>query len=192
MRNTRQGPSGQEEGDNLTLQQLMETVHTLQETMTTSKADQERILVEVRAEQALRQDQFRVELDASRTSNEELRRANEELRRDLQRLGEHSAGEQSPPIPVRARPMSFSHAIINVVIPTNFMTPRITFTGIEDPEAHITTFHTQMMISRGMDAMHCKLFMRTFASTTLDWFIGLPDGHITSFDQFFTLFRNNS
>jgi len=71
---------------------------------------------------------------------------------------------------------------MNVVIPKNFMTPRITFTGTEDPEAHITTFHTQMRISRGTDAMHCKLFMGMFASTTLDWFIGLPDGHITSFD----------
>jgi len=69
------------------------------------------------------------------------------------------------------------------------MTPRITFTGIEDPEAHITAFHTQMMISGGTFAMHCKLFIVTFAGTTLDWFIGLPDGHITSFDQFSTLFR---
>jgi len=57
---------------------------------------------------------------------------------------------------------------MNVVIPTNFMTPKITFTGIEDPEAHITAFHTQMMISDGTNAMHYKLFMGTFSSTTLD------------------------
>ena len=31
--------------------------------------------------------------------------------------------------------------------------------------------------------------MGTFARTTLDWFISLPDGYITSFDQFSTLFR---
>ena len=37
--------------------------------------------------------------------------------------------------------------------------------------------------------MHWKLFMGTFAGTTLHWFISLPDGHITSFDQFSTLFR---
>jgi len=71
--------------------------------------------------------------------------------------------------------MPFSEAITNVVIPTNFMTSRITFTGTEDPEAHITALHTQMMISGGTDAMHCKLFMGTFAGTPLDWFIGLPD-----------------
>jgi len=85
--------------------------------------------------------------------------------------------------------MPFSQAIMNVVIPTNFMTPKITFTGTEDLEAHITTFHTQMMISGGTDAMHCKLFMGTFVGRTLDWFISLPDGHITSFDQFSTFFR---
>ena len=121
--------------------------------------------------------------------NEELREANEELRRDLQRMGEQASGEHNPPIPVRARPMPFSKAIMNVMIPTNFITPKITFIRTEDPEAHITTFHTQMMISGGKDAMDCKLFMRTFSGTSLDWFISLPDGDITSFDQFSTLFR---
>jgi len=108
MRNARQGTTGKEEGDNVTMQQLMETIRTLQQIVEASKADQERVLGEVRTEQALRQDQFRVELDASRTDNEDLRRANEELRRYLQRLGERVVGEQSPPIPIMARPMPFS------------------------------------------------------------------------------------
>ena len=68
------------------------------------------------------------------------------------------------------------------------MGSKITFTGIEDPEAHITAFHTQMMISGGTDAMHCKLFMGTFSGTALNWFISLSAGHITSFDQF-SLFK---
>ena len=37
--------------------------------------------------------------------------------------------------------------------------------------------------------MHCKLVMGTFTGTTLRWFIGLLDGHITLFDQFSSLFR---
>jgi len=102
------------------------------------------------------------------TNNEELRRANEELRRELQRMGDRTADEQSLPIPVRARPMPFSQAIMNAVIPTNFMTSKITFTGIEDPKTHITAFYTQMMISGGTNAMHCKLFMGTFSGTVLD------------------------
>ena len=31
--------------------------------------------------------------------------------------------------------------------------------------------------------------MGTFSGTKLDWFISLPNGHITSFDQFSTLFK---
>jgi len=33
------------------------------------------------------------------------------------------------------------------------------------------------------------MFMGTFTGTTLQWFSGLPDDHITSFDQFSELFR---
>jgi len=104
-------------------------------------------------------------------------------------MGERTTDERIPPLPIRARPMPFSQAIMDTVIPASFMGPKITFTGVEDPKAHITALHTQMMISRGTDAMHYKLFMGTFSGTTLDWFISLPDGHITSFDQFSTLFK---
>jgi len=160
----------------------METIRTLQQTVAASKVDHDRIMAEVQAEQTASQNRFQVDLDTSRTDNEELRKVNEELGRELQRIGEHATGEKTPTFPVRARPMHFSQAIMNAVIPTNFMTPKITFTGIEDPEAHITAFHTQMMTLGGSDAMHYKLFMRTFSGTTLDWFISLPNRHITSFD----------
>ena len=139
-------------------------------------------MAEVRAEHVLRQDQFRAELDVSRASNEELRKANKELRRDLQRLRECSTGERGPTIQARARPMPVLQAIMDVILLTSFMTPKIVFTGTEDPEAHLTASNTHMMISGGTDAMHCKMFMGTFTGITLQWFIGLPDGHITSSD----------
>jgi len=85
--------------------------------------------------------------------------------------------------------MRFSQAIMDTVIPTTFIGPKITFTSVEDLEAHITAFQTQMMVSGGTNVMHCKLFMSTFSGTTFDWFVSLPNGHITSFDQFLTLFR---
>ena len=166
MRNTKQGSTGPKGNDNPTLQQLMETINALQETVAASKADQDRLMVEVRAEQVLRQNQFIVELDAL-ASNEELCKANEELRRDLQRLGERYMGERSPTTQERTRPMPFSQAIMDVVMPTNFIMPKIVFTGIEDPKAHLTAFNAQMMISGGTDDMHCKLFMGTFTSTVL-------------------------
>jgi len=83
MRKTIQGASALEGGDNDTIQQLMETIYTLQQTVAASKTDQDRILAEVQAEQTASQNRFQVDLDVSRTSNEELHRANEELRKEL-------------------------------------------------------------------------------------------------------------
>jgi len=93
MRNTRQsGPTGSEEGDAPTTQQLMEIITTLQETVATT-----------RAEQVQNQDQFRTELDALREANEEPSRANEELHRKWK----CAAGDQYPPVQNRARTMPF-------------------------------------------------------------------------------------
>ena len=64
---------------------------------------------------------------------------------------------------------------MDVVILTTFGGPKATFTGAEDPEAHLTTFHTQIMLSGGSDAVHCKLFMSTLTGTMLDWFVSLND-----------------
>jgi len=60
---------------------------------------------------------------------------------------------------------------------------------MEDPEAHLTTFHTQMMLVGSSDAVRCKLFMSTLTGMAMDWFISLPEGHITSFTQLSRLFR---
>ncbi len=46
-----------------------------------------------------------------------------------------------------------------------------------------------MMLTRGFDVVYCKLLMSTLAGAALEWFVSLPDGHITTFDQFATLFR---
>jgi len=61
--------------------------------------------------------------------------------------------ERAPPIPTRAHPMSFSQTIMDVVIPATSMGPKVTFTGVEDPEAHLTAFHTQMMLLGGSDVV---------------------------------------
>ena len=93
--------------------------------------------------------------------------------------------------PPREFPMPFSQAIMDVVIPATFVGPKVTFTGMEDPEAHLKAFHTQMMLVGGSDAVRCKLFMTTLVGTTMDWFISLPDGHVTSFPQLTKLFREH-
>jgi len=175
MRNTRQGSVAPNGGESITMQQIMETMRALQETVATSRLDQERI---------------QVDLAVSQARNEELRRTNEELRKNLQNeAGEREVEEQEPATPPRAFPMPFSQPIMDIVIPATFVGSKATFTGVEDPKAHLTAFYTQMMLVEGSDAVHCKLFMSTLVSTTLDWFISLPNGHVTSFAQFSTLLR---
>ena len=65
MRNMRQRSVASNGGESLTLQQIMETMQALQESVAASKEDQERI---------------QIDLATSLVRNEELKRANEELR----------------------------------------------------------------------------------------------------------------
>jgi len=88
MRKTRQGSVAPEGGDNVTMQQLMETIRALQQAVAASRVDQDR---------------SQVDLAASQASNEELRRTNEELRRNLQHVGERTVDERAPPPPCQLR-----------------------------------------------------------------------------------------
>ena len=45
------------------------------------------------------------------------------------------------------------------------------------------------MLVGGSDAVRCKLFMSTLTGMAMDWFVSLPEGHITSFAQLSRLFR---
>jgi len=169
MRQGTAGPAGVAplEGGNVTTQQILETMHALQAEVAAS----------------------RVEIAASRVDNAKLRKANEELRRDLQQVEERVTDKCAPPAPLRARPMPFSQAIMDTTLPTTSLASKVTFTEVEDPKAHLTAFHTQMMLTGGPDVVYCKLLMSTLAGATLEWFLSLPNGHITTFDQFATLFR---
>ena len=46
-------------------------------------------------------------------------------------------------------------------IPASVVPVKASFTGVEDPEAHLTMFHTQMMLSGGSDVVYCKMFVST-------------------------------
>jgi len=97
--------------------------------------------------------------------------------------------DQELATPPKDFPMPFSQTIMDAVIPATFVGPKATFTGVDDPESHLMAFHTQMMLVGGFDAVRCKLFMSTLVGTTMDWFISLPDGYVTSFAQLSKLFR---
>jgi len=153
----------------------MEVMQGLQEAMTASKVEQERI---------------QLDLAASQARNKELCHANEELRCGLRNHpGNRETEDRECFTPPREFPMPFSQSNMEAVIPPTFVGPKITFTGMEDPEAHLTAFHTQMMLVGGSDAVRCKLFMSTLTGMEMDWFISLPDGHVTTFAQLSQLFR---
>ena len=75
--------------------------------------------------------------------------------------------ERAPPVPPKSCPMTFSQAIMDTAFPTTSLGPKVTFTGEEDPEAHLTAFHTQMMLTGGSDAVYRKLLMSTLADVVL-------------------------
>jgi len=107
---------------------------------------------------------------------------NEELRPGWRNhTGQRDVDEPEPFTPPREFSTPFSQLILKTVIPNTFTGPKVTFTGMEDPTAHLTAFHTQMMLVGGSDAVRCKLFMRTLTGMAMDWFISFPEGHITSF-----------
>ena len=77
-------------------------------------------------------------------------------------------------------------------MPPHYITPKIAFFfGVEDPESHLKAFRTQMIIYRGSDAIQCKMLIGTFIRIALQWFSGIPDGHITSFPQFSKMFKEH-
>jgi len=87
---------------------------------------------------------MQADLTASQARNDELHRANEELRRGWREVDEPETA--SPP---REFTTPFSQAILETAIPNTFTGPKVTFTGMEDPKAHLTAFHTQMMLVGG-------------------------------------------
>ena len=151
--------------------QVLEIMRTLQDNVASSRMEQERMLAD---------------LAASHSRNEELDRVNEELRKALQAQKERAAEERvvSLPSPPKTFPMPFSSEIMSAVVPPNLVGVKALFTGVEDPKTHLTAFHTQMMLSGGSDAVYYKLFMSTLSGIALEWFVSLPDGHITSYDLF--------
>ena len=154
--------------------QVMEMMRALQENVAASRAEQERM---------------HKDLVASQARNEELNIVNEELRKAfLEQKERVDANRVAPSSPPRIFPMPFSQEIMDTAVLANTLAVKASFTGVEDPEAHLTAFHTQMMLSGGSDAVYCKVFMSTLSGTALEWFVSFPTGHITTFQQFSKMF----
>ena len=144
-------------GEEMSLQRLLEMVQGLQDDMADSRMEQERM---------------QTDLETSQARNAELHRVNEELRRDLRNnQGRQDPDEMESLTPPRELSTPFSQEILDAVVPNTFSGPKAIFTGREDPEAHLSAFHTQMVLVGGTDAAKCKLFMSTLTGDAMDWFI---------------------
>ena len=153
MATTRRG-TARAAGEEMSMQQVLEIMWGLQDDMAESKMEQERM---------------QADLEASHVRNEELHRVNEELRRGLRNnQGQREHDEMENLTPPREFSTPFSQEILDVAIPNTFAGPKAIFTGMEDPEAHLTAFHTQMVLVGGSDAARCKLFMSTLTGMAMD------------------------
>ena len=158
----------------MTMAKMMEIMRALQANVEASRIEQAKM---------------HEDLVASQARNEELSKVTEELRQALQeQRGCPVVEEVAPSSPPRVFPKPFAQAITDTPIPASVVPVKASFTGVKDPEAHLTTFHTQMMLSGGSDAVYCKMFVSTLQGTALEWFVSLPTGHITNFQQFSKLF----
>jgi len=175
MRSTRSSPvvPAAAEGA-MAMAQMMEIMCALQANVEASRVEQAKM---------------HEDLVASHARNEELSKVTEELRQALhEQRGRTTVEEVAPSSPPRIFQMPFAQAITDTAIPASVVPVKSSFTGVEDPEAHLTAFHTQMMLLGGSDAVYCKMFMSTLQGTALEWFVSLPTGHITNFQQFSKLF----
>ncbi|VFQ69888.1 unnamed protein product [Cuscuta campestris] len=63
------------------------------------------------------------------------------------------------------------------------------FTGKEDPNVHLDTFHNAAQMAGCTDAEECLLFFSSLRGRPVEWFNGLPHGRIGSFEKFAKVFR---
>ncbi|XP_074265049.1 uncharacterized protein LOC141587465 [Silene latifolia] len=81
---------------------------------------------------------------------------------------------------------SFTRDIATVALPKGFSVLTMTlFDGTTDPCDHISQFKQKMMVTTATgaskEACMCKGFGSTLTGAALQWFVGLPNGTISSF-----------
>ncbi|VFQ95107.1 unnamed protein product [Cuscuta campestris] len=63
------------------------------------------------------------------------------------------------------------------------------FTGKEDPNVHLDTFHNAAQMAGCTNVEECLLFFSSLRGRPVEWFNGLPHGRIGSFEKLAEVFR---
>ncbi|KAL4397233.1 hypothetical protein AHAS_Ahas01G0171400 [Arachis hypogaea] len=77
-------------------------------------------------------------------------------------------------------------------MPKNFTLPTTLkpYEGIEDPNIHITKFHSMMFLNGALNLILCHSFPTFLDGAALLWFFNLSASFISSFEEFTELFIN--
>ncbi|XP_074315428.1 uncharacterized protein LOC141651625 [Silene latifolia] len=139
---------------------------------------------------------------AERQSQEHLRPTGREtyIEQQYQELRSLLRRVPGMPLPMEmAAPESYADSpftddIATVALPKGFSVPTMTlFDGTTDPCDHISQFKQKMMVTTATgaskEACMCKGFGSTLTGAALQWFVGLPNGTISSFADLVNAFN---
>ncbi|XP_074298989.1 uncharacterized protein LOC141629984 [Silene latifolia] len=140
--------------------------------------------------------------EAERQSQEHLRPTGREIYIEHQYQELRSLLRRGPgmPLPMEmAAPESYADSpftddIATVALPKGFNVPTMTlFDGTTDPCDHISQFKQKMMVTTATgaskEACMYKGFRSTLTGAALQWFVGLPNGTISSFADLVNAFN---
>nr|GME05145.1 uncharacterized protein LOC109158413 [Ipomoea batatas] len=113
--------------------------------------------------------------------------------RNLQR---HLKGKDGPTTRFQLSIEPFSAKVQNYKVLKDFKFPSMpTYDGSSDPSDHLMGFQAKMLIVGAKDPMYCRVFVSTLEGIARDWFISLPRGSVSTFEdlanQFLTRFASS-
>ncbi|KAL2249836.1 UNVERIFIED_CONTAM: hypothetical protein Sindi_2457300 [Sesamum indicum] len=119
----------------------------------------------------------RVEVGGIRRQIEKLKQQLEDLKKrsDLKKQGDLARQNTNSP---------FTNEMLSEVVGPNFRLPDLPrYDGTKDPREHITTFGVVMNLYRQTDSINARLFVTTLTGKAQEWFTGLPNGTVGSYEQ---------
>ncbi|XP_042419196.1 uncharacterized protein LOC122007394 [Zingiber officinale] len=80
-------------------------------------------------------------------------------------------------------------SVLEEKLPKGYNPPAIReYDGSKDPEDHLHKFWNAALLHQYNDAIKCRVFLNTLSGSAQKWFDGLPNGSITCFHDFKTIF----
>ncbi|RDY11319.1 hypothetical protein CR513_04042, partial [Mucuna pruriens] len=172
---TRNQASSTNEGEEDTLQRLLQAVASLQ----ARSDEQSRLSMEAEQRQAEAEERYRQEETRHLSAMRAAEQREGELRQQIAAL-QAAKREEKRAQPFWGQP--FCRGINETPILLNFREVVVEpFDGSQDPYAHLQTFQTQMYISGGNDRLSWKLFPGTLRRVAMQWMATLPPRSIQTF-----------